>query len=331
MVESRDPLYRDVRLDYSIELPVLGIPVRFEANVPDVLAAVRSCYGAWQSVSRETHLLSPVRLRVRIVVQRDELESDPRSIVWSRLPDPDRLVIGLPGGAGVADIQRGDAVAFVTPALVADREHFSYGVLQQLTFFLVTHFDRQPVHAAALVRGNTVLLLTGPSGIGKSTVAYAALRSGLRVLTDDAVYVQLDPDLRVWWAASRIHLPMDARERFAELTHAAVVRRPNGKQTILIPLTAATAGPGLLNTDRVGLCLLARGRDRVALQPASPAAAVAYVTEHMEPGFDRFTHEIRRCVNRLAERGCWRLVLSRDPGDTLPLIERMMDELAETG
>ena len=47
-----------------------------------------------------------------------------------------------------------------------------------MTLLLVARQDRQPVHAAMVAGGSAALLLAGPTGVGKSTLAYAAHRAG---------------------------------------------------------------------------------------------------------------------------------------------------------
>ena len=67
-------------------------------------------------------------------------------------------------------------------ALVSDREHFRYTFTSALTTGLLSPFDWQPLHAAALVRGETTLLLAGPSGTGRSTLWYSGALNGLFIL-----------------------------------------------------------------------------------------------------------------------------------------------------
>ncbi|MBI4503409.1 MAG: hypothetical protein HY700_19905, partial [Gemmatimonadetes bacterium] len=45
-----DPLYRTVKLDYAVTLPVLGVPVEFSCNTAAGLAAVDESFGGWRGV-----------------------------------------------------------------------------------------------------------------------------------------------------------------------------------------------------------------------------------------------------------------------------------------
>ena len=53
--------------------------------------------------------------------------------------------------------------------------------------------DRFLLHGAALRRDDRAVLVVGPSGSGKSSLAYAAHRAGWRVLGDDMVVIDADP------------------------------------------------------------------------------------------------------------------------------------------
>jgi hypothetical protein len=68
------------------------------------------------------------------------------------------------------------------------------------------------------------------------------------------------------------------------------------------------------------------GRDRrgPSLEPLSPGALAQALDEQLAPGFDRFPARWPHVVRALTERGGWRLNLSRDPTDALPLVREML-------
>src|SRR5438309_2430306 len=196
---SPDVLYHGVPLRHVMELPVLGIPVRFELNSAAALAVVEAAFGIWRGLRTNPGLIAPEGVRVRLIVhdgdERDGSRVASHAPVTCRMPDADRVIVHTPGSVGIADTRRQEATAYITPALLADRAHVQYSMIEGLTLTLVTACDRYPVHAAAIARGGVALLLAGPPGTGKSTLAYQAHRLGLRVLSDDAVYVQLNPEV----------------------------------------------------------------------------------------------------------------------------------------
>ncbi len=257
---SHDGLYRDVPLGWVVEVPVMGVPVRFETNSESVRDAVEESFGCWHSLHTRPDLLANGSLRVRLIVHPgDEGETEIAQLRY-RMPDNDRFIVLSPGSVAMADVGRREGFAYVTPALVADRAHFCYGVLEALTLVLVTAIDRHPLHAAGLVRGNSALLLHGPSGTGKSTVSYAAARAGLEVLSEDVTYLQLEPVFRVWGVPGRIHLPEDVRERFPELRAIEARVLANGKRKTAVDLPLQRRPLPVEGTT--GVCLLRRGAGR---------------------------------------------------------------------
>ena len=77
-----------------------------------------------------------------------------------------------------ARMDRGEALGFVTPELVADDAQFRYSALECLALLLASWRDRTPVHAGAIVHAGRAALLVGPSSAGKSTLCYACVRAG---------------------------------------------------------------------------------------------------------------------------------------------------------
>ncbi|HSR43188.1 MAG TPA: hypothetical protein VLL48_13465, partial [Longimicrobiales bacterium] len=310
----------------------------FATNSPDVLRLVREVYGRWADLPRREAVGSPSDARVEIVVAGPSRSGAPgeaghagvggepagrastrgaATVVGGSGGGLGTLRIDLPGGRGTADPLRSESRARVTPGLVANRDVFVEELLEPLTLFLLSARDRQPVHAAAVGRGDTAVLLAGPSGAGKSTLAYAASRSGFRVLADEPVYVQLHPRLRVWGRRSRIHLTPEARDHFPELAGVEARDLPSGKRKVVVD----PGDGGLPYAERAGLCILAPGSGgRPSLEPVSPERAVAELATELDPGYDLFADTIDERIARVAEGGAWRLRLTRDPQAAVPLL-----------
>src|SRR4051812_7276531 len=212
---STDPLYQRVPLDHSAQIPVIGVPVTFLSNRVEGIAAAEESFGFWRTADLDSS--SAHQLQVRIIIHPgDEGGRTSVPITW-RMGGPRLIVAHTPGSVGVGDLGNPQVTIYATETLIADRLHFCHGMLEALVLTVVNTLDRTPLHAAALVRRGTVLLLSGVSGAGKSTVVYAGVRAGFQLVADDAVYVQRSPAPAIWGGGTRISLLPDTRRHFPEL------------------------------------------------------------------------------------------------------------------
>jgi hypothetical protein len=319
-----DVLLRNAELAYVVELPVLGIATRFETNSRYVRDVVEDAFGMWRGLSDDANR-SPNVARVRVLVQEGTEGSDGRVRIRHVSPDPTRVIVHSPGSFGISDPARGESVAYVTTALASDRLHFRGAVLEAITLALLSHFDRHPLHASAIARGRRTLLLAAPSGTGKSTLAYAAERDGLALVSEDLVWVQLTPLLRIWGWPGRPRLLADALSLFPEAMEGATAVEADGKAKFVVD----TGSPKSVLQCVVGrpvVCVLARGHGRPELERLSSAEMGNALVGDLAPGFDRFPERHTAVVSALTARGGWRLRLSGDARDAVPLLQRMLDE-----
>jgi len=319
--ESRDPLGRDIVTDQVLTTSVLGVPVRFESNSYAVLDAAADAFGDAVAGSKPWRRKP---LLVRIVVHGEHAAPSSAPRVWS--PDASRLILHGADRVAVADPIRRQALGFVPCALVARKMEFRQTILEALTYAIVDHYDRHPVHAAAVSHGGAIVLLLGPSGAGKSTLAYAAHLAGLTVVSDDTVWVQLRPRMTVWGPPTRgrrISLLPDARERFPTLAALDPVRLPSGKCKISVALDRPS--DAALRAERAVVCLLTRTSDETVLTRARPETVAAALAREPEPGFDRFPTRLAACARALAGVGGWELAVSNDPSSAVPHLVTMLD------
>lgn len=292
------------------DLAPMGIRTVFEADDPGLLAAARAAYAAWVGLPAADHE-APLRIRLALgPASTDRRAADVRV-------DGARLTIDAPGTQGRADAATREAWCTVPPALAADPERLAEEVLDTLVLFLLTRAGRIPVHAAGVRVGDRAVVLAGPSGTGKSTLALAALRAGLPVLSDDTVYVQLAPRLRVWGLPRPIHVfPRDA-----PAGENGSLRLRSGRWKAAVALPDDAGRPRV--AERAAICLLERG-GRVALHPVTADEAVERMAALVEPGFDHFRDQLPAAVRALAAGGAWRLTLSADPGEAIRVLREVV-------
>jgi hypothetical protein len=282
---------------------LLGIGVRIDAGDARLLDAALAALGAWAQPARGD-ADPPITLRLRL--SPGSLGDDaPRVEV-----DGPRLA--MTGAAqGRADAVERIAECAVPAGYLADPPRLAAEVVDPLALFLLTRYGRVPLHAAGILVDGTAVLLAGRSGSGKSTLALTALGDGRTVLSDDTVYVQTRPALRVWGLPRPIHVfEQDAR---AAARESAGTRLRNGRLKSAIDVDHSAVPP---SAERAVLFLLERG-DSVAVHRITRDDAVDGMEALLEPGFDHFRHVLPETVRAVSAGGAWRLTLSADPRHAL--------------
>jgi hypothetical protein len=290
---------------HCADLALMGLPARVEAHEPRLLEAVLEGYATWSAGGAEE---TGPALLLRLGAGHGSGDDDPPSI---RLEGQCLRLEGS-GVRGEADAERREAWCSVPPTLAADPDRLLAEVVDPLLLFLLTRAGRVPVHAAGVMIGGTAVVLAGRSGSGKSTLTLAALREGLEVLSDDTLFVALQPRLRVWGLPRPVHLLPETPLRAEEV--GAVLRRRGGRWKLA--LTASHGWARGAVAERATLCVLRRGTG-VELLPLDPEVAAAQMDAALEPGFDHFRDRLPAVVRALAAGGARRLVLSPRPEEAI--------------
>lgn len=134
-----------------------------------------------------------------------------------------------------------------------------------------------PLHATTLVApdGTGALALAGHSGAGKSTTAYALIRRGWTLLSDDLTRVTIEEgDALAWPGRDRIRLMEDACERFG-LDRASLAPVPNWPGKFLVEVPRSNSPVALS-----ALVALDRGEGAFEVERLEGGAAVQMLIEH---------------------------------------------------
>jgi hypothetical protein len=325
-----DALAREPELRFVATLPILGIATRFESNSRTVLGIVEEAFGAWRALgdsSGDATGEPPARVRV-VVTAGDERTApgDAHARVRHLSPDDGRLIVHSPGSVAVSDPARLDAVAHVSTALVADAAHFRTELLEAVTLALLSELDRHPVHGAAIAKDGRAALFAAVSGTGKSTLAYLCRTAGYALMAEDRVYVQLDPSARVWGWPGGVRLAPEVAARLGASRDDATVVERAGKAKVDIGVSSEMSGDRLVANEFV-TCVLTRDGGPAALEALSPHALARTLSAQLAAGFDRFPARWPAVVHALSAHGGWRLNLSSDPMEALPLVSEVFRDV----
>jgi hypothetical protein len=314
----------DLALPHTVTLPVLGVATHFASNDRAMLEIVDEAFGVWRALAEpERSGGAGEQVQVCIVVsdRRDDAADLDGAPIHHSMSEDFRFTARSAAGVAESDPARRLVVVRASPALVADRARFRTEMLEAAVLAMLSCYDRHPVHAAAVALRGHALLLAAPSGTGKSTLAYACHAHGLDLLGDDHVRVQLEPSLRVWGWPARVRLLAETAERMGARHAPPHVLDPKAKS--VVDARAGMSASRLVAHDAT-VCVLSRDGGPLALEPLAPAATARALEDQLAPGFDRFPVRWPSVVRALTERGGWRLNLSHDPHEAVPVVRELL-------
>jgi len=290
---------------YRASLSVFGIRVEIESNSEKAIAIASECI----SRGNQTQFSNAGDQTIYVVLTVYDVNHPPAY----RREHIDSAALNLNFGevAIRADPLSGHGACEFPPGAEVGGP-FAEAV-NTVVMFLVAQAGRIPVHAAAIMLEDVAVVLAGPSGAGKSTLAMAAAQAGLDVLSEDTVFVQLHPKLRLWSRTEAIHVFKNDAPASAE----DGMRFRCGRWKKLLPLATRRD-----YADSAKLCVLARG-DALSLTPMEPDEAVTALTVNPEPGYEFYGARGVEAVRLLAGSGAWRLTLSQSPHEAVGLIRQV--------
>ena len=145
------------------------------------------------------------------------------------------------------------------------------------------------------------------------------------MLSEDSVYVQLTPRVRVWGRPGPVYLSPDSERWFGPVDPGSRASAASGREKVATSIAQNGAAP--LYADGAGVCLLRRG-DAPRLDRITPDEAAAAMVESLEGGFARFRESIGDAFLAVAQGGAWRLTMPPAPELCVPLVESALRELS---
>ena len=284
----------------------LGVRTRLIADDPRLLAAAIAACPTSPPEFHEPGNAIEIRL---------ETASIPSSNLSCRIEvEGSRIEVRGADFDGFADAGARSGACHVSSRLMLDAKAFAAELLDPILLFLLARRGRIPIHAAGIMIDSRAVLLSGPSGSGKSSLAQAAAQRGLRVLSDDTVYIQLEPAFRAWGLPRPIHLlPADAPAG----DHAT--RDRAGRVKAAVPLPAE----GMQSVADAAMLVILELTEVPALSAISQSEAQTAMAS-LEPGFDLLAEQSAGAVQRLTSGGAWKLKLGSDPGEAIDLLLKQL-------
>jgi hypothetical protein len=230
---------------------------------------------------------------------------------------------------GVADIDAGVAHGFVSEVTARDAPAVRHAFIESLALSMLPRGRGYLVlHAAGVVRGDRGLVLQGPAGAGKSTLAMACARRGFGVFAEDAVFVHIRSAGLEWWGMPWVQrLLPDARALFPEIAGLPDHVRPNGESKIEVELDIVHPGRTVPCVAPGPIVLLSRGDGGATRIEAVKGAGLADALEVHWPWDGGWSDEHEAGARSLGDHGVFRLHVNGPPDEAVDALEALMDSL----
>lgn len=246
------PLPRDNGLPFQRVYHPYGFRLNLASNSPEVLAAADENWGMYAAQYDDP------ALTVRILVQPGgEFSPQPLHRAQNHLYS----LVGGRENHAVIDFDALFSYACVTQTTVADHAWFRWFYLDAIAGIMLAQRHAAPMHAACVERNGVGVLLCGPSGMGKSTLAFACARAGWTFIADDAsILPQNDAGCAVTGKPHQARLREDAPRLFPELEGYQTRARPTGKLSIEVPMASLPGIRTAVRSEARRMVFLDRGK-----------------------------------------------------------------------
>ena len=316
-----DPMLAKIELGFRRVFYPLGFPLEVQTNSPQIIDAASESWGQFS----QSFDAAPLRLALGV---RDAVAVEPLPAKSTFVAREHLLaVIANAGNFVLCDFEQGFSFGWITPALASDYATLRYRILTPTAMMMAQYRALAALHGALIARNDCGVVLCGESFAGKSTLAYAAARSGWTYITDDGTFLVRDRMDRYAVGNSHfIRFREEARELFPELAEHLPVTRPNGKIgmevfTRDLPIAIASGA----KIDHVVFL------DR---RPSGPARLRRYPKDQMQAWCEQYVNfgskevqaAMTRCHRRLSDAHIWEMSY-QNFDDAV----RRLDQLVETG
>lgn len=302
-ISRNDPLQYTLPLPLEAEFFPMGFPLRLATNSKDVLRT------ATQMWSRFSKRFERPATRVNVAVGGETVRGLPQHPPVLRGQEHLISIVADSANFAGADLNTGFGHICVSREAASDAAYLRYHFLEPLAYVLIAARHAALVHASCVALDGRGVVLSGASGMGKTSLAYACARHGWTFISGDAVAVTgVEAGLSLAGRPFEIRFRHSATRLFPELGQFPRMLRPSGKTDIEIDPTDLGLAAAVECTASL-LIFLDRAERPVtpSLHHLSPEAARRKLEEGICFGDQSVRERHGRMLDRLAQVPALRL------------------------
>lgn len=232
------------------------------------------------------------------------------------------------------DLEKGEAIATITPQLAAYPHIISHGLLNTILNNLLTGAGFCMLHCSGLVCGDRLLLLMAPHNTGKSTTALHLVMAGYQLLSDSQIYVSPDhDDLRLFgFPVGKAKLRSDMVGRFGSLRHhlhPEAVRDETKYSLDLRTVDVNWSHDASFVPRQIDLCLLRRSpQAHTTICPTDKATVWKSVMQNsvFYDSAEAWQQNLQQAKRLVDVANCYDLAIGTDAREIVSTIETIKDD-----
>ncbi len=292
----------------SVVRPVLGIPIRFNCESDRLARMVSKIYPPGPGGEGEPEM--------RILLKHAGARARDLSVPAQFVVD-DECLEGRSGDTRFrANRVQGCAEALLCGRMLGNDYLLRHQVFNTLCFYLLTYRHYYPVHGACFRFDRWNVLCLGKSGVGKSTLAFAAMQRGLPVVSEDICFVGADPRLGIRADCRELHLCPDSYARLEPGKENPLRVTHNGKRKHIVGNARPWGGGRDDRSSGVLVLFLSprHSRGETKLLPLSnPGPLFHELASPGEEGFNLYSHAGIPALRWLRQSRCIKAEMGHRP------------------
>lgn len=303
---AHDQLLNSIELPHRAIFYPLGFPAEILSNCPAILEAAEQSWGLF----KQRFDLPPLTVRLGVASNSESAPSLPLAPLC-RIHG--NLLVNLADAYNFVscDLNTGLGFGWITERVLESTLYLRYHFLEAAVLALLAATHVSALHAACISSGEYGILLCGDSGAGKSSLAFAAARSGWTYTCDDASYLLLrHNESTIVGNCYQFRLRDSGTILFPEIEGRSVTPRATGKPSLEIPTGEL---PGIMVSEKAtvrAIVFLNRHSGREELISYSKDHAIAWLKQSqlVETASSQYQ---RAAIESLAEQPIFELRYTR--------------------